>query len=528
MSSFSRFESVKQLRQEAEHAIDLSKPGVLSPKRMEKMVAVAGNLRLFYGTQRVTEKVLSALCDLSREAHVVEKMRRMQTGEIINEIEGYESERRAVLHTAMRGFFDQSENAQGARGIAEEAYAECEKLKALLDEIEKQEFTHMIQIGIGGSELGPKAIYLGLKAFGQKKRIVRFVSNIDPDDPSGVLSALDLRKTLIVIVSKSGSTLETRTNEQFVRNKLRDMGLSPEKHLIAITSNGSPMDDPARYKRVFHIGDCVGGRYSATSAVGCVALAFTIGMEKTLEFLRGAHEMDGIALEDDPYRNIPLLAALLGIWNHNFLGYATTAVIPYSQALSRFPAHIQQCDMESNGKRIDKQGRPVDHRTGPVIWGEIGTNGQHSFYQLIHQGTEIVPVEFIGFRHSQLGIDYEYEGTTSQEKLLSNLFAQSIGLATGESNTNPNKSFPGNRPSSILFADRCDPYTLGAILAFYEHKVAFQGFIWNINSFDQEGVQLGKILANKMIDLFAQKKQGLKSDSSFPLGTFFLNQLDRF
>ncbi|MCK4934849.1 MAG: glucose-6-phosphate isomerase, partial [Simkaniaceae bacterium] len=342
-----------------------------------------------------------------------------------------------------------------------------------------------------------------------------------------VLSKVNLSKTLVIVVSKSGTTLETLTNEQLIRNKLQELGLSPQNHLVAVTGKGSPMDDPSKYKASFYIWDYIGGRYSVTSMVGAVVLAFALGMDKHLEFLKGAHAMDQIALNPNPKENLPLLSALLGLWNRNFLKHQTSAIIPYSQAMLRFPAHLQQCDMESNGKRIDKQGITVDFETGPVIWGEPGTNGQHSFYQLIHQGTNPVPVEFIGFKEAQMQEDIEYLGTTSQEKLLSNLFAQSIGLATGKTNDNPNKVFPGNRPNRLLLAKKCDPYTMGMILSYYENKIAFQGFLWNINSFDQEGVQLGKILANKIIDLFRKQRKDEPIDQKdFPLGRAYLEQLE--
>ncbi|WP_420420675.1 glucose-6-phosphate isomerase [Simkania sp.] len=528
MSAFNEYEATKRLKELAEKPIDLSKEGSLSPKRLEQMVASSLNLKLFYGTERVTKKVMDALCDLAKEANVIEKMHAMQNGEVINKIEGFESEERSVLHTAMRDFFDRRCEVEAAKNASTEAYAELEKLKTFLDEVDKQNFTDIVQVGIGGSELGPKAIYLGLEAFSRSGRRAHFVSNVDPDDAANVLSQVDLGKTLVVIVSKSGSTLETRTNEELVRKRFLDVGLSPKNHIIAVTGKGSPMDNPEKYRASFYIWDFVGGRYSVTSMVGCVTLAFAIGMEKLLEFLRGANAMDKLALHEDPYQNLPLLSALLGIWNHNFLGLPTTAVIPYSQAMSRFPAHLQQCDMESNGKRIDRQGIPVDHWTGPIIWGEPGTNGQHSFYQLIHQGTIPVPVEFVGFCETQRGMDNEYEGTTSQEKLLSNLFAQSIGLATGKKSDNPNKEFPGNRPTRILMAKQCDPYSIGAILALYEHKVAFQGFIWNINSFDQEGVQLGKVLANKIISQFDKMRKGEEFEKDFPLGAVYLNHLKEF
>ena len=527
MSAFNEYHSVETLRKIAEKPVDLSKGGCLCPKRMEEMMVECLNLKLFYGTERVNEKTMETLFELASEAGVCEKMLAMQNGEVINKIEGFESENRMVLHTAMRDFFDRQAEGEQARQAAALAYAEMEKLKSFLDGIEKEEYTDMIQVGIGGSELGPKAIYLALEAFNKAGKRVHFISNVDPDDAANVIRRVNLSKTLVVIVSKSGTTLETLTNEELIRKKFQEEGLSPKNHFLAVTGKGSPMDNPDMYRKSFYIWDYVGGRYSATSMVGCVMLAFALGMEKLLDFLRGANSMDKVALEQDPKKNLPLLSALLGIWNHNFLGHPTTAIIPYSQAMSRFPAHLQQCDMESNGKRIDKQGRPVDFWTGPIIWGEPGTNGQHSFYQLIHQGTIVVPVEFIGFTESQFGEDSSFKGTTSQEKLLSNLFAQSIGLATGQKNDNPNKEFPGNRPNRVLMAKKCDPYTMGAILSYFENKVAFQGFIWDINSFDQEGVQLGKVLANKIIDQFAKKNKEEEYEKDFPLGAVYIDHLKR-
>jgi glucose-6-phosphate isomerase len=240
--------------------------------------------------------------------------------------------------------------------------------------------------------------------------------------------------------------------------------------------------------------------------------------------LKGAHTVDQNALSKDLKKNLPLLGALLGIWNHNFLNIQTCAIIPYSQALSRFSAHLQQLDMESNGKQIDRQGQFVDFATGPIIWGEPGTNAQHSFYQLIHQGTVPIALEMIGFRHNQTGHDFTYKDTTSQEKLLSNLIAQSIALATGKKSSNPNQVFLGNRPSYLLIGEKLTPHTLGALLAYYEHKVAFQGFIWNINSFDQEGVQLGKVLAESLMGRF-RASRGMKAEP-FPIGDAYLKHIN--
>ena len=524
MTSFRHLKSVVRLNELAEDPIDLAAEGVLTPKRIDAMVAEAAKLKLFYATERISDNVLGALYELAEETQALKKMEEMQNGQIVNFIEGFESEKRPALHTAMRDFFDQRITSETSQAATQLAYKELEKLRSFLNEVESKDlFTDLVQIGIGGSELGPKAVYIALEAFHKSNRRVHFLSNVDPDDGAQIFNRVKLEKTLVVVVSKSGSTLETLTNEHFAKEYFIKAGLNPKNHFVAVTGKGSPMDDPQQYLASFYIWDYIGGRYSVTSMVGGVTLAFALGMDRFLDFLRGANAMDKIAMKGDLKSNLSLLSALLGIWNRNFLGLPTVAIIPYSQALMRFPAHLQQLDMESNGKRIDKQGQFVDHDTGPIIWGEPGTNGQHSFYQSIHQGTTVVPLELIGFKENQYKQDVVFENTTCQEKLLSNLFAQSIALALGQKSSNPNQFFPGNRPNRILLGERLDPFTMGAILAYYEHKVAFQGFIWNINSFDQEGVQLGKKLALKMIDLFAVQRQGKSPDpKSFPLGQAYL------
>jgi glucose-6-phosphate isomerase len=326
-----------------------------------------------------------------------------------------------------------------------------------------------------------------------------------------------------LVISKTGTTLETVTNEALVRDRFIKAKLDPAKHFVSVSMAGSPLDDPKKYLACFHIWDWIGGRYSTTSMVGGVLLSFAFGFDVYWELLRGANAMDKAANNRELSNNLPLLSALLGIWNRNFLNYPTLAIIPYSQALLRFPAHIQQLDMESHGKRIDQHGNAVNFETGPIIWGEPGTNGQHSFFQLIHQGTTVVPLELVGYKESQFQEDLNVKGTTSQQKLLSNLFAQMLALATGEKSDNPNKTFPGNRPTHLLLGKRLTPYSLGALLAFFEHKIAFQGFVWDINSFDQEGVQLGKVLSNKIISRFADPKS-----QPYPLADVLIKQLETF
>lgn len=524
-TSYRQFKSVHLLKGLATIPFDLTVEGNLSPERIERMSAKAGEFTLLYGTERVTDDVMIALKELAQETKLLEKMEMMQSGAVINKIEGAESENRAVLHTAMRDFFHHPNPGSEAQKAAAAERVELEKLKQFMNKIEDKGFTDIVQVGIGGSDLGPRALYIALKAFAKPGRKAHFISNVDPDDAASVLNEVNLKNTLVVVVSKSGSTLETLTNEELIRVRFKEAGLNPKEHFLAVTGEKSPMDNPERYLSSFYMWDSIGGRYSATSMVGAVTLAFTLGMDQLMNLLKGAHEMDRIALDRDFHQNLPLLSAMLGIWNRNFLHYPTVAILPYSQALLRFPAHLQQCNMESNGKRIDRFGKPVDFDTGPIIWGEPGTNGQHSFYQLIHQGTNIVPIEFIGFRETQLEQDLTVKGSTSQEKLISNLIAQSIALAKGQKSDNPNKVFPGNRPNRMLLAKRLDPYTLGQLLSYYENTVAFQGFCWNINSFDQEGVQLGKKLANKIIDHFVAKRQGKKS-TRFPEAEAFLTHID--
>ncbi len=527
-SEFMRYKATLRLKHLAENPYDLTREGNLNPKRLATFTSEACGYKFLYGTERIDEEVMRGLIDLAVESQALQKMERMQAGEVMNFIQGYPSENRPVLHTAARDFFDSPNQGKGAVEAQALCRKEVEKLKKFIEKIDKEgRFTDLIAIGIGGSDLGPKAHYLALKHLQKKGRNVYFISNIDPDDTAMVLRQVDLKKALVLVISKSGTTLETMVNEEFLRRHFQTAGLKAEEHFVSVSGEGSPLDNPKRYLECFHIWDWVGGRFSTTSMCGGVTLSFACGFEVYWDLLRGANAMDKAALKSDIGQNLPLLGALLGIWNRDFLHMATLAVIPYSQALSRYSAHLQQVDMESNGKRIDQQGHPVDFDTGPIVFGEPGTSAQHSFYQLLHQGTTPSPLEFIGFKQNVCNQDIEIQGTTSQEKLLANLFAQAIALATGKGSDNPNKVFPGNRPSHILLAKQLSPFTLGALLSYYENKVAFQGFIWGINSFDQEGVQLGKELATRIISRIAdQKGQGRGESKPYPLGDAFLKYLE--
>ena len=330
-----------------------------------------------------------------------------------------------------------------------------------------------------------------------------FVSNVDPDDAADVISMVNPETTLFILVSKSGTTQETLANRDLIIAKMNAAAVSgydSSGHIIAVTSKTSPLAGSSTVLDSFYIDDNIGGRYSSTSAVGAAVLSLALGPDVFDAILSGANQADSSALNPDIRKNAALLDALIGVFNRNILGLPATAVLPYSQALSRFPAHLQQLDMESNGKSVNRRGEAVSYPTGPIVFGEPGTNGQHSFYQLLHQGTDVVPLQFVGFRESQAGEDVITDGSTSQTKLNANLAAQIIAFAKGSPNNNPNKNFDGMRPSTLLTADRLDARVLGALLAHYENKVMFQGFCWNLNSFDQEGVQLGKKLAKSVLD----------------------------
>ncbi|MBE5807609.1 MAG: glucose-6-phosphate isomerase [Clostridiales bacterium] len=468
-------------------------------------VPMAAGLTYNYAAKAVDDDVLSALCDLAKEAELTAKYEALYSGEVINT-----GEKRRVLHQLTRGQLGADVMADGVNKRAfyvsqqEKAADFARKVHAgEIANADGEKFTTVVQIGIGGSDLGPRAMYLALENWARQndtlKMEARFISNVDPDDAAGVLKTIDLKRSLFVLVSKSGTTLETLTNESFVKDALRNAGLDPAKHMVAVTSETSPLAKSSDYLAAFFMDDYIGGRYSSTSCVGGAVLSLAFGPEVFARFLAGAAEEDRLATEPDPMKNAAMLDALIGVYERNVLGYPSTAVLPYSQALSRFPAHLQQLDMESNGKSVNRFGAPVGYPTGPVIFGEPGTNGQHSFYQLLHQGTDIVPLQFVGFRANQAGMDVVIQGSTSQQKLCANVAAQIMAFACGKNDEDPNKSFAGGRPSSIITGDRLTPEALGALLAHFENKVMFQGFLWNVNSFDQEGVQLGKVLAKRVL-----------------------------
>ena len=468
-------------------------------------VPMGEGLAFNYAAKQVDDKVLTALEKLAEETQLTEKFEALYNGAVINT-----GEKRLVLHHMTRG---QLGDAVVVDGVDKRAFymEQQKKIAELANKVHAGEltnaagekFTTVVQIGIGGSDLGPRAMYLALenwaKANNTFKMEAKFISNVDPDDASAVLNGIDVAHALFILVSKSGTTLETLTNEAFVKDALKKAGLDASKHMIAVTSETSPLAKSDDYLAAFFMDDYIGGRFSSTSAVGGAVLSLAFGPEVFAQFLEGAAAEDKLAKNKNLLENPAMLDALIGVYERNVLGYGTTAVLPYSQGLSRFPAHLQQMDMESNGKSVNRFGEPVNYVTGPVIFGEPGTNGQHSFYQLLHQGTDIIPLQFVGFKNNQMGTDVDIQGSTSQQKLCANVVAQIVAFACGKADEDRNKNFEGGRPSSIIIGDQLNPGTLGTLLAHFENKVMFQGFVWNVNSFDQEGVQLGKVLAKRVL-----------------------------
>ncbi len=484
-----------------------------NPERFRSLSCPAGGgLTYYYGPKLLSDGGLEALDSLAKEQQLIEKYNLLASGEIMNT-----GEKRMVLHHLLRGepagpvVKDGTDYGafyrQQLEGIAE--FSDAVHSGSITGSTGKP-FDTVVQIGIGGSDLGPRALYLALETLadteGFRRMRARFISNVDPDDAARVLRTIDPETTLFILVSKSGTTQETLANRRIVIEHLEksNRAVDPSKHFIAVTSQTSPLASSGDVLASFFIDDFIGGRFSATSAVGGVVLSLAYGPDTFKALLQGAAEADRLALKPDMRENAALTDAMIGIYERTVARYPCTAVLPYSQALLRFPAHLQQLDMESNGKSVNRFGTPVNYPTGPVVFGEPGTNGQHSFYQLLHQGTDPLPLQFIGFKESQAVFEPDSTGRDNQIKLLANLAAQITAFTRGKASDEGNKHFPGGRPASLLFAERLTPETLGALLAHYENKVMFQGFCWNLNSFDQEGVQLGKVLAKDILSSNAE------------------------
>ncbi|GHF97832.1 glucose-6-phosphate isomerase [Deinococcus piscis] len=498
------------------------------PERGQKYAAEGAGWYLDYSKQRLDRAILNALLDLARECGVEERRDAMLRGEKINVTEG-----RAVLHTALRAPRDADIRADG-QNVVPQVHAVLDRMADFARQVRSGEwrgFTGepihaVVNIGIGGSDLGPVMAYEALEHYSDRNLTVRFVSNVDGSDFAEKVRDLDPASTLFIVSSKTFTTLETMTNAHTARRWLLD-ALGDEaavaRHFVAVSTNA---DEVRQFgidtANMFEFWDWVGGRYSLDSAIG-LSLTIAIGPEHFREFLDGMHDMDRHFASAPLEQNLPVLMALTGIWNQNFLGACSLAVLPYSQYLRSFPAYLQQLDMESNGKHVTLSGAEVGYDTGPIVWGQAGTNGQHAFYQLIHQGTRLIPCDFIGFARSLTPLPAG-EGQTHQDLLMANVFAQSEALAFGKTPQQvrgdgvpetlvPHKTFAGNRPSSTLLARDLTPRSLGALIALYEHKVFVQGAVWDINSFDQWGVELGKVLAQRIAPELSGE-QDLHHDSS--------------
>jgi len=507
------------------HSLHLRTLFAQDSRRGERFALEAVGIYLDYSKNRVTDETIRLLLELAASSGLRERIDAMFKGEKINV-----TENRAVLHVALRAPRDQSIFVDG-ENVVPEVHAVLDKMANFSNRVRSGAWTgytgkrmrNIINIGIGGSDLGPSMAYDALQYYSDRNLTMRFVSNIDGNEFVEATRDLDPAETLFIVSSKTFTTLETLTNAHSARAWcVRAMGSEQAvaKHFVAVSTNAAEV---AKFgidtANMFEFWDWVGGRYSYDSAIG-LSLMIAIGPDHFRAMLAGFHAMDEHFRTAPFERNLPVLLGLLGIWYNNFFGAETVAVLPYDHYLGRLSAYLQQLDMESDGKHVDLQGRQVDYQTGPIIWGQPGTNGQHAFYQLIHQGTKLIPCDFIGFHQAlnPLGRHHDF--------LMANFFAQTEALAFGKTAGEVaadgvqtfqvlHRTFEGNRPTNTILAERLTPGTLGKLIALYEHKVFVQGTIWNINSFDQWGVELGKVLANRIIpELESAIEPELAHDSS--------------
>ena len=464
--------------------LQLRKLFAADPKRGERFTAEAAGLFLDYSKNRITAETLRLLFQLAKEAGLRDRIEAMFTGGKINV-----TEKRAVLHTALRAPRDATILVDG-KNVVPDVHAVLDRMSAFVQRLDPR-IKNIVNIGIGGSDLGPVMAYEALRHYSRRDLTFRFVSNVDGIDFIEATHGLNPAETLFIVSSKTFTTLETMTNAHTARQWIGSLPV--HEHFVAISTNEAEVKkfgiDP---KNMFGFWDWVGGRYSMDSAIG-LSTMLAIGPDNFRAMLGGFRAMD-VHFRETPFeKNLPVLMALLSVWNTNFLGAETIAVLPYEQYLKRFPAYLQQLTMESNGKSVTLAGKRVRYDTSPIYWGEPGTNGQHSFYQLIHQGTRLIPCDFIAFGKSLTPLGRHHD------LLVANVFAQAEALAFGQTAPEPYRVFEGNRPSNVILAERLTPAILGSLVALYEHIVFTQGVIWNVNSFDQWGVELGKVLAQRII-----------------------------
>lgn len=499
------------------------------PERGQRWTVSAAGLTLDYSKNRIDEKTVALLAALARDSDLQGRIAEMFAGEVINT-----TEQRAVLHTALRA--PANEHLWDG-DVVRQVHDVLARMATFSEQIRNgswrghtgRPIRHVINIGIGGSDLGPVMAYEALKHYSQRELDLRFVSNVDGTALAEATRGLDAAETLFIVCSKSFGTVETLTDARAARawslRQLHDEA-AVAKHFVAVSTNAQATAEfGIAPEQMFPLWDWVGGRYSMASAIG-LSTMIAIGADHFRDLLAGMRAMDEHFRQAPIEDNMPALMGLLAVWNNDFLGAATQAVLPYEQYLARFPAYLQQLTMESNGKHVTREGQPVGCETSPIVWGEPGTNGQHSFYQLLHQGTRLVPCDFIGFGQSLNPMGAEVGRVDSQHDLLmANLFAQAEALAFGKTADEvraegvpealvPHRVFTGNRPSNTLLARQLTPHTLGALVALYEHSVFTQGVIWGIDSFDQWGVELGKVLAETTAAELAGEDLAPSHDSS--------------
>jgi glucose-6-phosphate isomerase len=501
------------------------------PQRFPRMTVEAADLFLDYSKNRLSAETIELLVHLARTRGVAEQRDAMFAGEKINI-----TERRAVLHTALRA-------PRGNRLVVDnqdingDVHAVLDRIKVFTDKVRNgtwlgrtgKPITDIVNIGIGGSDLGPKMAALALRSYCHPRLKMHFVSNVDGHDMDAVLSQVNSETTLFIVASKTFTTAETMLNAQTARNWFLQSAKAEDlpRHFVAVSTNTDAVRafgiDP---ENMFPFWDWVGGRYSLWSAIG-LSVALAVGFGYFQALLEGAHAMDEHFRTAPLEQNMPVLLAMIGFWNRQFLGANSLSIAPYHQDLNRFPAYLQQLDMESNGKRVTKTGQPVDTVTCPVVWGECGTNAQHAYFQLLHQGTDVTPIDFIA------ALRASHDLPDHHDALLANCFAQSEAFMKGKTESEvraelkgaglasaaieemvPHKTFPGNRPSNMILMEQLTPATLGALIALYEHKTFVQGVIWNIASFDQWGVELGKVLAKKIQSELTGESDAAAHDSS--------------
>ncbi len=484
-----------------------------------------------FSRQRVDAEAMDLLYKLAQSRKIKKQFKDMMSGKKINT-----TEERAVLHTATRSFSGLPLMLDG-KDIIPDMLAVNKKIKDFSLKFHSgrikgqtgKAFEHLVVIGIGGSYLGTEFVCTALKHLSKDNIRIHFLSNVDIHNFGEIAASIDPEKTLWIVISKSYTTSETTANTNQAYEFMKQKGLDPSEHFVTVTSKGSPGDDPASNPVLasFHMFDFIGGRYSVTSAVGGVPLSLYLGYDVFERFLKGAEEMDLHAKEAPLSKNLPLIAALISVWNNNFLNYPAQAIIPYASPLSKLAPHIQQLNMESNGKSVTNNGDILDVPTGAIIFGEPGTNAQHSFFQLAHQGRPF-PIDFIGvINPCYKQYKNKSKGVTNHQELWANLIAQPTALATGKEDADPAKCFSGNRPSSTILLNDLSPENIGRLLSFYEAKTVYEAFIWGINPFDQFGVELGKNLASGVRKKMAEKNTNPEYafDDADPITRFYLKKL---